>query len=143
MIDEAGKPLVDLPPSAEPLRIIVLDFPWCPPCSDAWASIASVSKTVPSGKVRVYRVLFDREKFETAHSSTETAPVRPSPPPPMLAFPVTTVTALTVPFGERFRVDQAPTLLLADSSGRILKHWAGYTPALAESLRSEIALRLK
>jgi hypothetical protein len=143
LADAAGRPLNDLPASKEPLRLILLDFPWCPPCSDAWASIAAVSKTVPAGKVRVYRVLFDREKLETARGASETPPLLPPPALPALAFPVTTVTALTAPFLERYKIDRAPVLLLADASGRVLKRWIGYSPALTESLRSEIAARLK
>jgi hypothetical protein len=40
-------------------------------------------------------------------------------------------------------VGQAPLLLLADGEGKILKLWSGYTPALAGSLREEIARRLR
>ncbi len=143
MTDDAGKALVDLPPSSEPLRLIVFDFPWCPPCSDAWEAVGTVSKTVPGGNVRIYRVLFDREKFDTARGTAETAPLRPAPPPPPVAFPVTTVTALPAQFRERYKMEQAPMLLLSDGSGKILKRWVGYTPGLADSLRGEIARRLK
>ncbi len=142
MSDEAGRPLTDLPPSTEPIRVIILDFPWCPPCADAWDAIAAASKSVPAGRVRVYRVLFDREKYDTVRGTVETAPLRPAPPPPPIAFPVTTVTALPAQFREKYKVEQAPMLLLSDPSGKILKRWIGYTPGLAESLRNEISQRL-
>jgi hypothetical protein len=143
MVDEAGNRLVDLPPAAEPLRIIVLDFPWCPPCSDAWEALDKASRSLPGARVRIFRILFDREKYDTARGSAEAAPLHPAPAPPGLAFPVTTLTALPAPFRERFKVDHAPVLLLADSRGRIIKRWVGFTPSLPESLRDEIARNLK
>lgn len=141
--DETGTPRVDLPASAEPLRLLYLDFPWCPPCADAWKAVADASRSVPGGRVRVYRILFDREKFDTARGTAETAPMRRAPAPPELAFPVTTLTALPVAFRERYRVEQAPTLLLADASGTILKRWVGYFPGLSESIRDEISRNRK
>jgi hypothetical protein len=143
MVDEAGRRLADLPPSAEPLRIIVLDFPWCPPCSDAWDALDKASKSVAAGRIRVFRILFDREKFDTAGGIAEAIPLHPVPARPSIAFPVTTLTALPAPFREQYKIEQAPVLLLADSRGRILKRWVGYTPALADSLRAEIDRRLK
>jgi hypothetical protein len=53
------------------------------------------------------------------------------------------VTALPGSFRERYKMDQVPMLLLEDASGKILKRWVGYTPGLAESLRGEIAQRLR
>lgn len=143
MVDERGTARADLPPSPEPLKLVVLDFPWCPPCGDAWGAIAAASKGMPPGGVRVYRILFDREKLDTVRGPRETTPLHPSPPPPAMAFPVTTLTALPAAFRERFEIDQVPVVLLADASGRILKRWVGYTPGLQASLREELSLRAK
>ncbi|HEY5996810.1 MAG TPA: hypothetical protein VIU29_07295 [Candidatus Deferrimicrobiaceae bacterium] len=143
MVDEAGNRLADLPPSAEPLRIIVLDFPWCPPCSDAWEALDKASKSVRGGRIRVFRILFDREKFDTAGGSAEASPLHPAPARPSTAFPVTTLTAMPAAFRERYKIEQAPVLLLADSRGRVLKRWVGYTPNLADSIRDELARHMK
>lgn len=143
MVDAAGNRLAGLPPVPEPLRLIVLDFPWCPPCSDAWEALEKVSKSMPGAGVRVFRILFDREKFDTARGSIEAAPLHPAPAPPPLAFPVTTLTALPAAFRERYKVEHAPVLLLADPEGRILKRWVGFTPSLADSLRAEISKNAK
>ncbi len=34
--DSAGRQRADLPPCAEPVRIVLLDFVWCPPGADGW-----------------------------------------------------------------------------------------------------------
>ena len=116
MVDEAGNRLADLPPSAEPLRIIVLDFPWCPPCSDAWEALDKASKSAQGSRIRVFRILFDREKFDTAGGSAEASPLHPAPARPSLAFPVTTLTAMPAAFRERYKVEQ---VAVTHAAGRI------------------------
>ncbi len=113
--DESGKVLTDLPGGGEAYRLVLIDFPWCTPCADAWKSVRAALETAPPGTVRTYRVLFDREISIAASGKTETAPMRPVPPP----WPeVTTLTVLPGAFLEAYRVHQAPMLLLIDRDER-------------------------
>ncbi len=137
-VDNTGQASAGLPESPEPLRLVLLDFTWCPPCADAWRAIREASREIPGGSVRVYRVLFDRERLLGPEGTTEVAPLRPAPAPDAGAFPVTTVVALTRPFRENFRPEQAPVLLLTDRRGNVLKRWTGYSPSLSAAIVSEI-----
>lgn len=137
-LDNTGKATASLPGSPEPFRLVILDFTWCPPCADAWKAIREASAAIPGGEVRVYRVLFDRERLLQRQGTTETAPLRPSPPPNAGTFPVTTVLALTEAFRKEYGPEQAPVLLLTNRDGKVLKRWTGYSPALSASIVSEI-----
>ncbi len=142
--DESGKALPDLPDSGEPIRLVLIDFPWCPPCGDAWKSVRAALGGAPPGTVRAYRILFDREISIAASEKTETPPMRPVPPP----WPgcrvdgvnpeVTTLTAIPGAFLEAFRVNQAPMLLLIDRDGKVMRRWVGYSTNLGEELSSEL-----
>lgn len=137
-VDNTGKAIAGLPESPEPLRLVLLDFTWCPPCADAWNAIRAASREIPGGSVRVYRVLFDRERLLGPEGSTEVAPLRPAPAPDAGAFPVTTVVALTRPFRDTFGPELAPVLLLTDRRGNVQKRWIGYSPSLSAAIVSEI-----
>ncbi len=145
--DASGKPLSDLPDSGEQLRLVLIDFPWCQPCADAWKSVRGALETAPAGSVRIYRILFDREILIAASGKGETAPMRPVPPP----WPdyregaggpeVTTLTAFPGVFREEFRVNQAPVLLLIGRDGTVARRWNGYSTNLGEDLSSELKKR--
>ena len=145
--DASGKALSDLPDSGEPFRLVLIDYPWCPPCADAWKSVRGALETAPPGSVRVYRILFDREISIADSGKKETAPMRPVPPP----WPgfledagdkkFTTLTAIPEVFREEFRVNQAPMLLLIDRDGTVARRWIGYSTNLGEDLSSEFKTR--
>lgn len=133
--DASGKHLSDLPDSVEPLRLALIDFPWCPPCADAWRSVRPALGEAPPGTVGAYRILFDREVSIAALERTETSPLRPVPPP----WPeVTTLTAIPGAFLESFRVNRAPMLLLIDRDGKVVRRWVGYSTNLGEELSAEL-----
>lgn len=136
--DDAGRQRVDLPPCAEPVRVVLLDFVWCPPCADVWKSLREASRSLPAGSVRVYRILFDRERQLTGQGATETAPLRATPPPDAGGLPVTTLTALPKAFRESYGVTQVPVLLLLDGEGRVAGRWIGASPSLSAALIVEI-----
>ncbi len=138
LVDASGEPRPGLPESPEPFRLILLDYVWCPPCSDAWKAIQAASREIPEGSVRVYRVLFDRERLLGREGTTEVGPLHPSSPPDAGTLPVTTVVALPRPFREQFAPGQAPVLLLTDRGGKVLKRWTGASPSLSEAIVSEI-----
>ncbi|MBI5576100.1 MAG: hypothetical protein HY896_07010 [Deltaproteobacteria bacterium] len=137
-LDERGEPRANLPESSEPLRLIFLDYVWCPPCADVWKSLKVASRDIPAGSVRVYRILFDRERLLGREGTKEVAPLRPSAQPDAGTIPVTTLLALPGPFKARYGPEQAPLLLLADADGKVLKKWTGASPSLAGSIVSEI-----
>lgn len=137
-VDDAGAPIRNLPDSPEPIRLVLLDFVWCPPCADTWKAIREASKEIPAGSVRVYRVLFDRERLMAAGGIAEVAPLHPVPPPDAGSLPVTTVSALPRPFRDQFRVEQVPVLLLLDRDGHVVKRWTGSFPSLPGAIVSEI-----
>lgn len=145
--DASGKALADLPGSKEPYRLVVLDFPWCPACGDAWKSVREAIATAPPGSIRVYRVLFDREISLSPDGKREVPPLRPAPHPwaegPVDAgdSPVTTLTALPGVFQEEFRVNQSPVLLLFERDGTVARRWNGYSTSLAGELSAEIRKR--
>jgi hypothetical protein len=138
LVDASGQPRPGLPESPEPFRLILLDYVWCPPCSDVWKAIREASREVPEGSVRVYRVLFDRERLLDREGTTEVGPLLPSAPPDAGTLPVTTVVALPRPFREQFAPGQAPVLLLTDRGGKVIKRWTGASPSLSEAVVSEI-----
>ena len=138
LVDASGQPRPGLPESPEPFRLILLDYVWCPPCSDAWKAIREASREIPEGSVRVYRVLFDRERLLGREGTTEVGPLHPSSPPDAGTLPVTTVVALPRPFREQFAPGQAPVLLLTDRGGKVLKRWTGASPSLSDAIVSEI-----
>jgi hypothetical protein len=145
--DAAGRALTDLPDSEEPFRLVVLDFPWCPPCEDAWKSVREALETVPPGTVHPYRILFDREISLSAAGKRETAPMHSTPPPWPDPSPggternVTTLIALPGVFREEFRVNQAPVLLLIGRGGTVERRWNGYSTGLVKDLSSEFRKR--
>ena len=138
-VDATGQPQPGLPDSPEPFRLILLDYVWCPPCADAWKAIRDSSGELPEGSVRVYRILFDRERMLAREGTTEVAPLRPPPPPDAGTLPVTTVVALPRPFRERFGQEQAPILLLTDRGGKVLKRWTGASRSLSAAIVAEVA----
>jgi hypothetical protein len=137
-VDDRGQPQSALPASSEPYRLIVLDHVWCPPCADAWKALREASLEIPAGTVRVYRILFDRERLLGREGTREIAPLRPVPSPDAGSLPVTTVLALSGPFRDRYGPELAPLLLLTDRSGTVLKKWTGVSPSLASAIASEV-----
>jgi hypothetical protein len=145
--DASGKELVDLPGAEEPLRLVMLDFPWCPACGDAWASVREARKTFPPGTVRLYRILFDQEVSLTAEGRREVPPLR-STPPPAPEGPgdapdpdAVTLTALPGAFGGTYRVSHAPVLLLLDGDGVVRRRWRGFSTGLSGELSEEVRRR--
>ena len=136
--DASGQPQAGLPESEEPFRLVLLDHVWCPPCADAWKAIRAASREIPEGSVRVYRVLFDRERLIGSEGTAEVSPLRLSQPPDAGTLPVTTVVALPRAFREQFGPAQAPILLLTDRSGKVLKRWTGASPSLSADIVSGI-----
>jgi len=138
--DASGKALVALPEAVEPVRLVLLDFPWCPACAETRKALQLASAQVPPGSARVYRVLFDRETALTAAARREVPPLHP-PPADAGGFPVTVLTALPGPFNEEFRVSQAPVLLLLDPDGTVARRWVGYSPGMAAEVAGEVRNR--
>jgi len=145
---EGGKEMAGLPPSSEPVLLVFIDSPWCPPCREAWNALGSASSTVPPDSVHVVRILFDRETIYGEGGVREVPPLDPeatpgSTPPPSGAtrFRVTTLTALPGPFRKQFRVDQVPVILLLDKNGTVEKRWTGHSPSLRDSLAEEVGRR--
>ena len=142
-IDEDGRPLRSLPAAPEPVKLVVLDFPWCPPCAEAWKAVRAASQALPPGSLRVYRILFDRERFFTPDGVSVVPPLRPaaraeSPDAALPAFAVTTLTALPDAFRKEYEIEQAPVILLLSGSRTVAKRWTGYSPSLSASLIEEI-----
>lgn len=147
-IDETGKEMSSLPPSSEPVRLVMIDSPWCPLCREAWGAIAAASSMFPPGSVRVYRILFDRERLYARDGVRESSPLYPAPAPGTAAgqsgatLPgVTTLTAIPGPFRDQFRVGQVPILLLLNEDGMVETRWVGYSPSLGSQLAEEVSRR--
>lgn len=143
-VDESGNSVAALPVAAEPVRLVLLDFPWCPACGDTWKALQQASEQVPPGSARVYRVLFDRETALGAEARQEVPPLQRQPVPGAggtEGFPVTVLTALPGPFGEEFRVTQVPVLLLLDAKGTVARRWIGYSPGMAVEVAGEVRNR--
>ncbi len=142
-VDAEGRPLASLPAAPEPLKLVVLDFPWCPPCADAWKAVRTAAEATSPGTLRVYRIVFDRERFFTRDGVSAVPPLRPPAPsePAGAALPpfaVTTLTALPDAFRAEYEIGQAPVVLLLSGRGKVLKRWTGYSPSLSASLSAEI-----
>ncbi len=141
-VDGQGRPLRNLPAAPEPLKLVVLDFPWCPPCGEAWRAVRTAAGALGPGSLRVYRILFDREQFFTRGGVSVVPPLRaplpeaPGTPPP--AFEVTTLTAVPDAFRKEYEIEQAPVILLLAAGGKVVKRWTGYSPSLSASLEEEI-----
>ena len=138
LVDASGQPRQGLPDSPEPFRIVLLDYAWCPPCDNVWKAIREASREIPEGSVRVYRILFDRERLLDREATTEVAPMNPSAAMDAGTLPVTTVAALAGPFRKQFEPEQAPILLLTDRNGKVLKRWTGAFPSLPAAIVSEV-----
>jgi hypothetical protein len=137
-VDDRGQPQSGFPESSETFRLIFLDYVWCPPCADAWKAVREASRDIPAGTLRVYRVLFDRERLLGREGTSVVAPLRPASLADAGTLPVTTVLALPGPFRERYGPEQAPLLLLTDRGGKVLKKWTGASPSLSAAIVSEI-----
>lgn len=145
--DASGKPLEGLPPAEETIRVVFLEFPWCPACADVWRALRTAAKPFPQGTVRVYRVLFDRETLLSPAGRREVPPLRPAPlpegdgPEDAGLLKVTTLTAIPERFHKEFRVSQGPVLLLLDAEGKVEKRWIGFSAGMSRELSSEIRNR--
>ena len=142
-VDEGGRPLRSLPATPEPLKLVVLDFPWCPPCAEAWKAVGAAYGALPPGSLRVYRILFDRERFFTPDGVSVVPPLRPAAraEPPGAAppeFAVTTLTAVPDAFRKEYEIAQTPLILLLSGSGTVARRWTGYSPSLSASLVEEL-----
>jgi hypothetical protein len=145
--DASGTPLASLPEATEPVRLVLLDFPWCPACAETWKALRLASAHAQPGSARVYRVLFDRETALTPAGGREAPPLHPPQDPASgeaggtAGFPVTTLTALPGPFGKEFRVGQVPVLLLLDPDGTVARRWIGYSHGMAAEVAGEVTNR--
>ncbi len=147
-VDGDGRPLRTLPTAPEPLKLVILDFPWCPPCAEAWKAVRAAAETLPPESLRVYRILFDRERFFTPDGVGEVPPLRTDmragpPDAASPAFAVTTLTAVPGAFRKEYEVEQAPQILLLSGSGKVARRWTGYSPSLPASLAEEFRRLLK
>jgi hypothetical protein len=145
--DASGKTLDALPAADGTIRLVFLEFPWCPACADVWRALRSAAAPFPPGTVRVYRVLFDRESVLSPAGRQEVPPLRP-PPLPEGGGPenpgtleVTTLTALSGEFRKEFRVSYGPVVLLLDDEGTVERRWVGFSPGMSQELSSEIRKR--
>lgn len=145
--DTSGRALQALPAAEETIRIVFLDFPWCPACTDVWEALHAAAKPFPQGTVRVYRVLFDRETMLSAAGRREVPPLRPAAlpegdgPEDPGVLKITTLTAIPDGFHKEFRVSQGPVLLLLDADGRVAKRWIGFSAGMSRELSSEFRNR--
>jgi hypothetical protein len=137
-LDDSGRPLAGLPESSEAYRLVFLDYAWCPACAEGWKALKDASREIPAGRVRVYRILFDRERLLGTEGTSEVAPLRPSAAPDAGNLPVTTLVALPEPFRKRYGPEQAPMILLIDGRGTVLKKWTGASASLSAAIASEI-----
>lgn len=145
--DASGKALEALPAAEESIRVVFLEFPWCPVCADVWRAMRAAVKPFPQGTVRVYRVLFDRETVLSPAGRREVPPLRPTPlpeddgPEDPGVLKVTTLTAIPKEFHKEFRVSQGPVLLLLDAEGKVEKRWIGFSAGMSRELSTEIRKR--
>jgi len=145
--DASGKTLDALPAADGTIRLMFLEFPWCPACADVWRAVRIAVKPFPQGTVSVYRVLFDRETVLSPAGRREVPPLRPAPlpegdgPEDPGALIVTTLTALPGEFRKEFRVSQGPVLLLLDAEGKVEMRWIGFSAGMSLELSSEIRRR--
>ena len=147
--DASGKTLVALPAADGTIRLVFLDFPWCPACADVWKAVRIAAKPFPQGTVRVYRVLFDRETALSPAGRQVVPPLLPNPlpegngPEDPGTLNVTTLTALPGEFRKEFRVSQGPVLLLFGAEGKVERRWIGYSAGISRELSSEIRKRFR
>ena len=142
--DASGKTLVALPAADGTIRLVFLEFPWCPACADVWKAVRFAAAPFPPGTVRVYRVLFDRETALSPAGRREVPPLHPMPLPEGEdpgALKVTTLTALPGEFRKEFRVSHGPVLLLLDAEGTVERRWIGFSAGMSRELSSEIRRR--
>jgi hypothetical protein len=145
--DTSGNALEALPPADETIRVVFLEFPWCPACADVWRAVRAAAKPFPQGTVRVYRVLFDRETMLSPAGRREVPPLHPAPLPEGDGSedtgvpPVTTLTAIPDGFHKEFRVSQGPVLLLLGPDGTVVRRWIGFSAGMSRELSSEIRNR--
>jgi hypothetical protein len=145
--DASGKALEGLPEADGAIRLVLLEFPWCPPCADVWRAVRTAAAPFPPGTVRIYRVLFDREVALSPAGRQEGPPLHPTPLPEGGALEdpgtlkVTTLSALPGAFHKEFRVSTGPVLLLLDADGKVERRWIGYSTGLSLELSSEIRNR--
>jgi len=145
--DASGKPLDALPADDGAIRLVFLEFPWCPACADVWRAMRVAAKPFPPGTVRVYRVLFDRETALSPAGRREVPPLHPASLPEgdaaegSGALTVTTLTALPGEFRKEFRVSDGPVLLLLDAKGTVERRWVGFSAGMSGELSSEIRER--
>ena len=145
--DASGKALEALPPDGGTIRLVFLEFPWCPACADVWRAVRTAAAPFPPGTVRIYRVLFDRETVLSPAGRREVPPLHPAPlpggdaPEDPGALEVTTLTALPGEFRKEFRVSQGPLLLLLDAEGKVERRWIGFSAGMSGELSSEFRKR--
>ncbi|MEK6697236.1 MAG: hypothetical protein AABY98_08820, partial [Candidatus Deferrimicrobiota bacterium] len=145
--DVSGKTLDALPAADGTIRLVFLEFPWCPACADVWRAMRIAAAPFPPDTVRVYRVLFDRETVLSPAGRQEVPPLRPAPlpesdgPEDPGALRVTTLTALPGEFRKEFRVSHGPALLLLDAEGKVERRWIGFSAGMSRELSSEIRKR--
>jgi len=145
--DASGKALEGLPEADGTIRLVFLEFPWCPPCADVWGALRTAAAPFPPGTVRIYRVLFDREMALSPDGRKEVPPLHPAPlpggdaPEDPGALEVTTLTALPGEFRKEFRVSQGPLLLLLDAEGEVERRWIGFSAGMSGELSSEFRKR--
>ena len=145
--DASGKTLDALPAADGTIRLVFLEFPWCPACADVWKAVRIAAKPFPQGTVRVYRVLFDRETALSPAGRRVVPPLLPDPlpegdgPEDPGTLNVTTLTALPGEFRKEFRLSQGPVLLLFGAEGTVERRWIGYSAGMSRELSSEIRKR--
>lgn len=145
--DASGKALETLPADGGAIRLVFLDFPWCPACADVWRAVRTAASPFPPGTVRIYRILFDRETVLSPAGKREVPPLRPAPlpggdvPGDPGVLEVTTLTALPGEFRKEFRVSHGPLLLLLDAEGKVERRWIGSSGRVSEELSSEFRRR--
>lgn len=138
-VDSSGTPLANLPRFPEPVKLVVIDAPWCPPCAEAWKAVREASASFPPGSVRVYRILFDRERRIGKEEVREVPPREPARDISLPGVPVTTLTALPAQFRDEFRLDRFPVILIIDRSGGVARRWTGSSPALSKGLGEAVS----
>jgi len=145
--DASGKALEGLPETDDTIRLVFLEFPWCPPCADVWKALRTAAAPFPPGTVRIYRVLFDRETVLSPAGRQEVPPLHPAhrteggalEDPG--ALKITTLSALPGAFRKEFRVSNGPVLLLLDAEGKVERRWIGFSTGMSRELSSEIRNR--
>jgi hypothetical protein len=147
--DASGKALESLPADGGAIRLVFLEFPWCPACADVWRAVRTTAATFPPGTVRIYRILFDRETVLSSAGQREVPPLRPAPlpegdvPEDPGVPEVTTLTALPGEFRKEFRVSHGPLLLLLDDEGTVVRRWIGFSGRMSGELSSEFRKRFR